>query len=152
MVDVDGVKCGGVAADHSGARATQRTEHEAMSSCTKHQSEHAVGSCRRCADEWCTACLVYTYGPDKPPYCVSCAMVAAGVRTSGARPAVTRRQLKAQAKAQRKAEKLAAKAATNGPSGDDQGSNGGDGEGSGGSGIDWSSPWWEKDDERIAVD
>lgn len=127
-----------------------------MSSCTKHQSEHAVGSCRRCAAEWCTACLVYTYGPDKPPYCVSCAMVAAGVRTSGARPVASRRQLKAQAKAQRKAEKLAAKAAaatSNGSSGDDHGdSQGSDGGGSGGSGIDWSSPWWEKDDERIAVD
>jgi hypothetical protein len=122
-----------------------------MSSCTKHQSEHAVGSCRRCADAWCTACLVYTYGSDKPPYCMSCAMVAAGVRTSGARPAATRRQLKAQAKAQRKAEKVAAKAArtaTNGSSDDDQGAGGG----SGGSGNDWSSPWWEKADERIAVD
>lgn len=48
--------------------------------CTKHSFEQATAACRTCQEPFCAECLVYTYGPDKPPYCVPCALVAAGVR------------------------------------------------------------------------
>ena len=53
--------------------------------CVKHAFEGAAAQCRTCGDPFCQDCLVYTYGPSKPPYCVPCALVAAGVRrVSGA--------------------------------------------------------------------
>jgi hypothetical protein len=53
--------------------------------CTKHSFEVAVAQCRSCGEPFCDDCLVYTYGPSSPPFCVPCALVAAGVRrVSGA--------------------------------------------------------------------
>ncbi len=74
-----------------------------MDTCMKHPHERATGICRRCGIAWCGDCLVYVYGPSKPPYCVSCAMFAAGVRTGGVRPALSRRDLRARRKAERAA-------------------------------------------------
>lgn len=48
--------------------------------CTKHSFEVAVAQCRSCNEPFCDDCLVYTYGPSSPPFCVPCALVAAGVR------------------------------------------------------------------------
>jgi hypothetical protein len=48
--------------------------------CTKHSFEVAVAQCRSCGEPFCDDCLVYTYGPSSPPFCVPCALVAAGVR------------------------------------------------------------------------
>jgi hypothetical protein len=48
--------------------------------CTKHSFEVAVGQCRSCSEPFCDDCLVYTYGPSSPPFCVPCALIAAGVR------------------------------------------------------------------------
>lgn len=48
--------------------------------CTKHSFEVAVAQCRSCSEPFCDDCLVYTYGPSSPPFCVPCALVAAGVR------------------------------------------------------------------------
>jgi hypothetical protein len=48
--------------------------------CNKHPFEHAAAACRSCAELYCSDCLVFANGPDKPPYCVSCALVVAGVR------------------------------------------------------------------------
>lgn len=48
--------------------------------CTKHSFEVAVAQCRSCSEPFCDDCLVFTYGPSSPPYCVPCALVAAGVR------------------------------------------------------------------------
>lgn len=48
--------------------------------CTKHSFEVAVAQCRSCSEPFCDECLVYTYGPSSPPFCVPCALVAAGVR------------------------------------------------------------------------
>jgi hypothetical protein len=53
-----------------------------MSSCEAHPFEHAAGTCRSCGQEYCTDCLVYAFGPAKAPYCVPCALEAAGVRKS----------------------------------------------------------------------
>jgi hypothetical protein len=34
--------------------------------------------CRSCLDEFCDDCLVYSFGRSKAPYCIRCALVAAG--------------------------------------------------------------------------
>ena len=36
--------------------------------------------------DFCADCLVYSFGPNKPPYCVSCALGASGVRANAAVP------------------------------------------------------------------
>lgn len=51
-----------------------------MAACVKHPFDDAVGLCRSCAEAFCGECLVYVHGPDRPPLCVPCALVAAGVR------------------------------------------------------------------------
>lgn len=53
-----------------------------MSSCQTHSHQTAAGTCRRCHDEFCEECLVYSYGRGKPPYCIRCALVAAGARAT----------------------------------------------------------------------
>ena len=34
--------------------------------------------CRSCLHEFCEECLVFSYGRSKAPYCIRCALVAAG--------------------------------------------------------------------------
>jgi hypothetical protein len=130
-----------------------------MSSCTKHPHEPMVATCRRCAQPWCTTCLVYTYGASKPPYCIACAMVASGVRTNGAPPAASRKELKARAKEAKRAAKEAKRAAKAGPAAAEaveaDGTAGAAGDGDTERTMaDWSAPWWEaaEADERTAVD
>ena len=82
-----------------------------MNCCVKHPHESGVAICRRCGGSWCADCLVYSFGERKPPFCMSCAMVAGGVRTSAARPALGRREIKALQKAAKAEAKAAAKAA-----------------------------------------
>lgn len=56
--------------------------------CIKHMIDEAAGYCRLCHHGFCEKCLVFPFGPKKPPYCVACALAAAGVRLSaGNRPA-----------------------------------------------------------------
>jgi hypothetical protein len=116
--------------------------------CTKHSHETAVASCRRCALDWCATCVVYTYGIEKPPYCLSCALVAAGVRTHGthgALPAATRRQLSAKRKAAKRAAREAARAAKAGAVTIAATATAGD----------WNTPWWEaaeRDMAKVDVD
>lgn len=54
--------------------------------CVKHSFEIAKDECRQCHNSYCEECLVYSFGPKKPPYCVTSALNAAGVRRTGARP------------------------------------------------------------------
>ncbi|MGK2947063.1 MAG: hypothetical protein ACSLFP_00685 [Acidimicrobiales bacterium] len=70
-----------------------------MESCEKHPHEVGAAICRRCGGAWCRDCLVYAFGPKKPPYCMSCAMVAGGVRTASTRPPMPKREMKARMKA-----------------------------------------------------
>lgn len=86
-----------------------------MDSCIKHPHESGVALCRRCGGSWCADCLVYSFGAKKPPYCMGCAMVAGGVRSASARPAMGRRDLKALQKAAKADAKAAAKAAKRAP-------------------------------------
>ncbi len=48
--------------------------------CGVHNFARAAGHCRACRDAYCNECLVYPFGQRRPPYCVGCALVAAGVR------------------------------------------------------------------------
>lgn len=81
-----------------------------MESCGKHPHAVGVAICRRCGGPWCRDCLVYAFGPKKPPYCMSCAMVAGGVRTASTRPPMPKREMKARMKAARQEAKADAKA------------------------------------------
>ncbi|HEX9995357.1 MAG TPA: hypothetical protein VGB14_20730 [Acidimicrobiales bacterium] len=72
-----------------------------LDTCTRHPFERAEDTCRSCGNGFCGDCLVYAFGPKRPPYCIGCAIAAAGVRsTAGNRPA-TRKELRAAAKERR---------------------------------------------------
>jgi hypothetical protein len=118
-----------------------------LDSCSKHPHEMGAALCRRCGGSWCSSCLVYAFGPKKPPYCMSCAMVAGGVRTSSSLPAMPKRQLKAQMralKAEAKAEAKAAARAADAPEADTEVSPETERElAEAFSQTDWSTPWWE---------
>lgn len=51
-----------------------------MNHCLRHYEEPVTAHCRACGHPFCTRCLVFSFGPKKPPYCVGCALHAAGVR------------------------------------------------------------------------
>ena len=50
--------------------------------CEKHLFEAAEDRCGKCGLEYCPECLVYSFGPKRPPFCIPCAVSAAGIRTS----------------------------------------------------------------------
>ena len=52
-----------------------------MEYCLRHMEEPSTASCRSCRGSYCARCLVFAFGPKKPPYCVGCALHASGVRT-----------------------------------------------------------------------
>jgi len=55
--------------------------------CERHLFDQAIDLCGRCGAEFCNDCLVYSFGPKKPPFCLPCAVEAAGVRSgAGSRP------------------------------------------------------------------
>ncbi len=49
-----------------------------MARCHTHGIASSAGICRSCLREFCEDCLVYSYGRSKAPYCIRCALVAAG--------------------------------------------------------------------------
>jgi hypothetical protein len=114
-----------------------------LDSCHKHPHEMGVTLCARCGQSWCADCLVYPFGTKKPPYCMGCAMVAAGVRSSGVLPAMPRKELKAQMKALKAQAKAAAKA-TEAPVVDPEPA---PAPAPAAPETDWASPWWEDQQE-----
>jgi hypothetical protein len=67
--------------------------------CAKHQFEPAEDVCRTCGWDFCGECLVYAFGPNKPPYCLSCALAASGVRSGAGNPPLrTKKEIKARHK------------------------------------------------------
>jgi hypothetical protein len=56
-----------------------------MSACESHPFDEAHDECRACGRPFCHGCLVYSFGPKRPPFCVPCALEAAGVRRGGRR-------------------------------------------------------------------
>lgn len=91
-----------------------------MNHCLRHYEEPIADRCRDCQHPYCARCLVYSFGPKKPPLCVACALHAGGVRT-GQRPhlpapsteiaTVDKRTARAVKRAERGAIKASAKAA-----------------------------------------
>jgi hypothetical protein len=63
--------------------------------CARHQFEAAEDVCRTCGYDFCGECLVYAFGANKAPYCLSCALAASGVRsTATVRPVRSKREIK----------------------------------------------------------
>ncbi len=121
-------------------------------SCAKHPHEKGVAICRRCGGSWCNDCLVWAFGEKKPPFCMGCAMVAGGVRTAGARPAMPKRELKAlqkAAKAEAKAAAKAAKEAAKAPEEEHVAAAREVAPPQVAAGSDWETPWWEDREERL---
>lgn len=52
--------------------------------CERHLFDQAVDVCGFCGGEYCNDCLVYSFGPKKPPFCLPCAVQRAGVRSNAA--------------------------------------------------------------------
>ena len=74
--------------------------------CEKHLFEGAEDRCGKCGYEFCGECLVYSFGPKKPPFCIPCAVAAAGIRAgAGNRPLVGARELKQLRKERRVAQR-----------------------------------------------
>ena len=74
--------------------------------CFVHNFEIGEARCRNCGNEYCNECLVYAFGPSKPPYCVGCALAAAGVRSNAGRPpTLSRREIRRLEKERRRAQK-----------------------------------------------
>ena len=85
--------------------------YEGDGRCYTHGFEAAENRCRHCGHEYCSECLVYAFGSNKPPYCISCALAASGVRSNAAqRPALSRREIRKYEKERRKALKAQATA------------------------------------------
>jgi hypothetical protein len=88
--------------------------------CLRHYEEPIAALCKMCQRPFCTRCLIYPFGPKKPPYCVGCALAEAGVRESARGavmtpeaevvPAVDKKALKLARKAEKTAAKDLAKA------------------------------------------
>ncbi len=74
--------------------------------CYVHSFEISENTCRNCGMCFCSECLVYAFGANKPPYCIECALGASGVRSNaGRRPAMSRRNIKRMEKDRKKAVK-----------------------------------------------
>ena len=121
-----------------------------LDSCNKHPHERGIALCRRCGGAWCSTCLVYAFGPKKPPYCMGCAMVAGGVRTSGSLPAMPRKQLKAQMKALKAEAKAEAKAAARAVAEPETSPEVERELAEAYRQTDWSTPWWEDRQPTLA--
>jgi hypothetical protein len=50
--------------------------------CTRHPANLADGRCRECQDHFCSECLVFPFGEERPPMCIGCALAFSGVRRS----------------------------------------------------------------------
>lgn len=79
--------------------------------CDKHLFEQAEDRCGACGGEYCAECLVYSFGPKRPPYCIACAVAAAGIRSAAAGRALPRREARRLEKERHRALKMAARAA-----------------------------------------
>lgn len=64
--------------------------------CSEHSFEPAIDICRLCGHEFCGVCLVR---PSGKSLCKSCAMAAAGVRSTGTHRPLSKRDIKRRLKA-----------------------------------------------------
>jgi hypothetical protein len=75
--------------------------------CIRHYEEPVVASCRSCHKPFCGRCLVFAHGPNKPPYCIGCALTASGVRSTRVVPVAPAKAPKVDRRAEREQRKLA---------------------------------------------
>lgn len=74
--------------------------------CFKHPFEIASAPCRNCGIGFCDECLVFSFGPKKPPYCIPCALGASGVRANSGRVSgAAKREVRRIEKERRKTQK-----------------------------------------------
>lgn len=59
--------------------------------CVNDGFDLARSVCTRCREPFCEECLIWPFGPEREPVCVSCALVAAGVRTKTRARRIARR-------------------------------------------------------------
>ena len=84
--------------------------------CDIHAFEVADDRCGDCGRPFCSECVVYAFGPKKPPLCRACAIARAGVRKHAARaPIASKRAIRREARERRRMsrrtpEKVAAEA------------------------------------------
>ena len=64
--------------------------------CRDHSFEPAEDLCRSCGGEFCVSCLVHPFGK---PLCKTCAIAAAGVRSSGTHKPLNKRDIRKRKKA-----------------------------------------------------
>jgi len=64
---------------------TELERGNAVNHCLRHYEEPLMAYCRTCRNPFCSRCLVFSYGPNKPPYCVGCALFASGIRNGNNR-------------------------------------------------------------------
>lgn len=63
--------------------------------CENHTFELAEDLCGSCGRAYCPECILYAYGPKKPPICRRCAIARAGIRKHAApTPAASKRELR----------------------------------------------------------
>lgn len=62
--------------------------------CEKHLFETAEDRCGKCGLEFCAECLVYSFGPKRPPFCIPCAVSAAGIRSGSGGRGLPKREAK----------------------------------------------------------
>jgi hypothetical protein len=71
--------------------------------CENHSFEGSENDCGQCGRSFCSECLVYPFGPKRPPLCKACAIAAAGIRKNGGRaPVASRRELRRQQRERRR--------------------------------------------------
>jgi hypothetical protein len=83
--------------------------------CEKHLFEAAEDRCGKCGSEFCAECLVYSFGPKRPPFCIPCAVSAAGIRRTAGGGTLPRREAKRLERARRSAFKAARRATPTAP-------------------------------------
>jgi hypothetical protein len=75
--------------------------------CEKHLFEVAEDRCGTCGNEFCGECLVYSFGAKRPPFCIPCAVTAAGIRSGASTTTMSRKGLRRMERDRRSALKRA---------------------------------------------
>jgi hypothetical protein len=79
--------------------------------CENHNFELAEDLCGTCGRAYCPECILYAYGPKKPPICKACAIAKAGIRKHAAPSAVaSKRELRRLSRERRREVKAAKRA------------------------------------------
>lgn len=77
------------------------SEETTETACQRHTYAPSAGRCKGCGTLWCEDCMVWPFGPKKPPLCLDCAAEQAGLR-----PRQDRARKKAEKTARKNGRKL----------------------------------------------